>query len=967
MMKKGHSGKMTPLAQSGNPYAEPTACQSNGKSGRARARVWLAITALCVLVTIYEIPRATVIWRCMRPAVIHRLKLQGKEVLAGVLPEEIVAADPEAAEIVIHSLTDPNRDDLADRVARFPENEFFLAQLAYQLQDANLVDPRIPLSIIDRLIAQRPDNAHYHYIKGHVLLTSCGNGTRALEALEQFKRGNDLSDFTLPYELFQQRIDRLCDRVGIDLSDRRQAAPSQTGWNWALARFLQRSRGAYSHSSRQLSHAIDAEVSRMADRIINRATTRDSLHLGACLLLLSEGKRFRELDLSEEQARQLRFRLARATEIVDLFQQHDYEKFDLGYSLMKILLVVGLLGFFLPTFLALILLLMLHVKLRGREQNVSGGIGLLARLQSTWRVFRRNRQIVIKRMKTYRLERVMYLFAWVAVLMGIHLSAPKCARLAALEADPLLPYRPLPQADRASYERVLSQKHATDPNAPVRPAYSEDRGLPKNLRLAFPEDLYAVLDERRAAGQPVPEESLLRLMRRCGHDARAVVVQALKDPNALDALMRRAEWEDMSVKNQLDRIFEEKLVRLEETLSPIHEDPNSIDSLIVRLRWGDETAEEALEQAVEAKIVDLTERVTDISNGRELRVELKALLKMSFALPWAGSPALDDYGLMLMMKDPMSPYGLGDPNARKEMQEGRDRHAQVRELIVDANMPELLEDDADEDNIHSGHLISLIDLAGALAFISEPEEAAARFQLVMDLTGESRGHNRASAVPWPQSSCGSGVWQGRLWWKPSVFYRALVDVPRPAATTVFKAYAMHGQMAGQLMVHEATDLLHRVGDSELAEWVFLKVADSSPPMEVLDLPSGMPLGDLPSGMPLGFPFTPSDASPSKRRKDVSHRYLESVFPHFIEESIPFLLEHLGSDNDQLRAFIVWRVSSLAHAWTGEQLSRLKQDSYWKVRLNSLFAVDRQGLVDLTEDERPLIRTVAQILLDSEAG
>jgi hypothetical protein len=78
-----------------------------------------------------------------------------------------------------------------------------------------------------------------------------------------------------------------------------------------------------------------------------------------------------------------------------------------------------------------------------------------------------------------------------------------------------------------------------------------------------------------------------------------------------------------------------------------------------------------------------------------------------------------------------------------------------------------------------------------------------------------------------------------------------------------------------------------------------------------------------------------------------------------------LLEHLDSGNEQLRAFIVWRVTSLGYEWPGEQLDSLRRDGYWKVRMNVLFAFDKNDLAVFAEDENPLVRTVARMLIESE--
>ena len=80
-----------------------------------------------------------------------------------------------------------------------------------------------------------------------------------------------------------------------------------------------------------------------------------------------------------------------------------------------------------------------------------------------------------------------------------------------------------------------------------------------------------------------------------------------------------------------------------------------------------------------------------------------------------------------------------------------------------------------------------------------------------------------------------------------------------------------------------------------------------------------------------------------------------------KESIPLLLKHLDSDNEQLRAFIVWRLTSLGYEWTIEQIGILLKDDNWKVRLNVLFACEEDDLETALDDESGVVRVVAQIL------
>lgn len=114
-------------------------------------------------------------------------------------------------------------------------------------------------------------------------------------------------------------------------------------------------------------------------------------------------------------------------------------------------------------------------------------------------------------------------------------------------------------------------------------------------------------------------------------------------------------------------------------------------------------------------------------------------------------------------------------------------------------------------------------------------------------------------------------------------------------------------------------------------------------------------------IPVGRTVSVFETKLQKHIKDVSHRFLEAIYPHLNEESIPLLLEHLDSNNEQLRAFVVWRLTSLGYEWPRERLDALLKDGCWKVRLNALFAFDADDLKAALDDENGVVRVIAQIL------
>lgn len=830
---------------------------------RFKTKLWIVIAVICMDLTAYEIPNVQVVRADVPTPGIKIHNAEDKDNLTSALTEDIAQTDLEVADILRYCLTDTNNEDLAVLAEKYPNNEFFLAQLAYQFMDVNLVNPRAVVTLADRLIALNPDNAHYRYMKGYILLRMPGDSEKINAALEQFKKGNDLPEFTLPYSTYKPRVDKLCEKVGMGILQKRRAIPSETGWYWDLGIFISRSRGYYPKLDRDSFRAISAELSKAADSVIRHAETYGSLEAGYIHLSSTERMRLRELDLTKEQAQKIRNRLCRAIEIGNKLKECYFKILEYSF-------------------------------------------------EGKWP-----------------------------------------------ESDPISLCRPLPEATRETYERVLSEKHSSDPNAPVRPSHKEDAGLPEKLYLASPEDLSAIIYERNAAGLPIRDKLLWEVMSNGGHDIRPIVLKALKDPNAPNVLMRRAGWKDMSVKRPLEEMFEEKMAELAQMLAPIRKDPNSIESFIIRVLWDDEKAEEKLEQTLKAKMTKLSENVKNAEKTEELRTELKLLLDMDSAL---GGMSREDYNRreQLLTMYPELGY-MDDPDPMLTLRKNRERSSRVWQIIIDANMPELLENDSDTHvNVPGRRLVeSLLRMAGALAFLSEPDEAKARFSRILELAGDWP-EDGASTQPkgWELISPSAKIWKGRLWWEPCLFYRYVWGVPRAETAALLKDYLVERRLAYPFEESEFADVLRTAGDRELAEWIFEKVAESPPQIE-------QPY--YPDGIPVGRPFHFSEVKQEKRLEDVGHSFLEAVFGHLNAESIPLLIGHLDSDNAQLRAFIVWCLTSLDYGWPADKRTDLVQDDNWKVRLNILWALDEHALAGPANDKNPIVRIVAKILRQAKRG
>jgi len=262
-------------------------------------------------------------------------------------------------------------------------------------------------------------------------------------------------------------------------------------------------------------------------------------------------------------------------------------------------------------------------------------------------------------------------------------------------------------------------------------------------------------------------------------------------------------------------------------------------------------------------------------------------------------------------------------------------------------------------------LESLLDSAGVLARISDGQEAEDRLSPLMEAVVQKASETpnppapfEAFAAETPEARQEARKRDEAYYERRNLvqtFWEALGVLPKPRAARLLTFYLQQTQFA-DLAFHrdleETAEVISRLADDQLAEKVFLRVIASPPVQESYDVPIGRALR--------------ADEAFPKRREDFSHVFLEAVYASLSDAAVPLLVEHLDADNDQLRAFVVWRLTSLGYEWSAAQLRTLRQDQCWKVRLNLLFADDAELLERARADPNRVVRVVAQALVQSGA-
>jgi hypothetical protein len=244
---------------------------------------------------VYEFPNAVLNLRHLRNTLVRVADHVDR-----VVSDRLIASDREAGEILRYAIkrraSYAGRRDLRDLVQEYPENEFFLAELVERLAEKQNADLSEMLAISDRLLAIEPNNAHYRYLRGWVLLkTPDGNG-RLAEALEQFELGDRLAYLSLPYRRYKERVDRIAERAALGQLGRPRIRAFYPDLGGILA-----SGPRWRNVDQDLRGRLLAAGSRIAARVIRSAYDLDSLYGGSRMMQAIQEAKLRELPLSDSE------------------------------------------------------------------------------------------------------------------------------------------------------------------------------------------------------------------------------------------------------------------------------------------------------------------------------------------------------------------------------------------------------------------------------------------------------------------------------------------------------------------------------------------------------------------------------------------------------------------------------------------------------------------------------------------
>lgn len=286
---------------------------------------WAAILVLLIAASVYEMPHIMGALRGLR----NRFIIDAEEHVTWVLPDRLVAVDPEAGDILRYHLKTVLSEDapaeLRRLVQKYPENQHLLSRLAEATVRSEPNQSEEALAMVDRLRTMDPNNAYYRYLRGWVLLRTPPGEEHPDEALHEFALGHDLPRLTLPYVRYKPRVDRLAEMAHLGQFDRPMIRPFYQYLHIAaripLADIVRLA--SLRSPTDSTEHALDRafqdayrrqidSMARIAERAMASACDVHSLQSAAELAKDVEETRLREVDLTETEAWQARLRLSQA-------------------------------------------------------------------------------------------------------------------------------------------------------------------------------------------------------------------------------------------------------------------------------------------------------------------------------------------------------------------------------------------------------------------------------------------------------------------------------------------------------------------------------------------------------------------------------------------------------------------------------------------------------------------------------
>ena len=940
-----------------------------------------------------------------------------------LISSEAAKADPETCDILNYLISKPDIHELSTLVLKYPDNELFGYELTKKLRKADPIYPQAILNAANRLINANPRNAHFHYLKASILL-SLHNEDDFDEAIKEIEIGNNALEFYFAYSKYRDRLGTLFKKgtpgkVALRLLDHQEIESY-----YRLNRNLTlRAEQALKQSDLIGFQKITDIGLTIGERIIEHAGNAGELLAGSRFINSMAGLKLKEIKPPDD-VEQVRLQLSRFIAILDIIREISSDTWSGILKLITIVVAV-LVSSILPAYVFLFWILVFIVSLI-RKQLKTVKVGFLSYflfaislvyyfvLLIAYAVFLSDNHIGIFFLQSlYTRDETddVYLVALVALILSISLWA--IFWLMSL----------LPPCDKKKIYRFWISKTIICTSVWIAilililvPSVEYEIGNWQeflygiSMGLIICVVLWVVSIYGWFLVRLLPYRWLAR--NRCVQIILIITFLA-----ALNILLNEIDWLQIltilllvpcsalivthkpigKMTNLVDALFyffsrNEQMsttrAKMLYLLSPylvffwlvflisvffVVPILSRVDNTIVNplARYGElPLANKSTYQSVVSKIdlsqIDSPSWETISRLGVYNRLSISSPQDLSRILAQFkdyGLPLKDYELLRIIEKCNSDVYDIiVDSLEHPESEKALVSRAKAGDKTIEAKLDQLFDDKLSKLNLKNSvkmeartyikydqirGLEDCLNIASALAAISEPDEAGKRYLDIIEKVNNEWGKIEKVNKEW---------WKNDdLQWLAYHLYRSLNCLPKQQATYVLKTYLKKTDYYDLTKIRNLLNLseaLTMFADTELAEQVFERTRE-------------IPLIEKFFYMDIkyyGFPEIIVEEIDRPRFMAIKLR--KATSPYFHESLISELKKELKRDNPNIRAYVVWQLTKLGYEWSEQEFKQLFSDEDWKVRLNTLFAMDEKSVRTALDDENPVIRVTAKFIIEN---
>ena len=960
-------------------------------------KVRIIIILCCVGLTIWQLPNFVYLWRQYQ-SIAHLQRIGFLElysVSTPLFPQQIEQTDIEAADVtncLLSSGVDIN--EIANLVLKYPKNNLLISKLINEVLSTDGLDPKIADLLADQLLESQPENAHFHYLKAYVQMhtTSPSDFEKVLEIIEE---GNKCETLSFPHYTYHDRILALFEKADLNpayFMGRLQ--PYEFQYQRRTAKRLnEQAVQAFANRERDYGLRILQAGSVMAQKYFDNSKNLLQLLVSTSLCSSIKLTELQYAELAPNNARDVCFHLISFKTILDMIREkaHEYKQ----KTIFAFLIGTGMFGGWaaLSIFLLCASIFITNlIRKTTKECKVKwsthvlliGGLLYFLVLITTIASFTIEKVWFIilgclakKSLVLPVLLIVVSVFIWLTFWLMAYLKPYRKAscRFTFIKSISSIAFC---IALAAVFITTLSYDFSWR-KALIFCIYSI--GISAFLWLILMYGWWAIrqipyrwLTKNRiiqllliitvfAAIFVVLQIEWLKLILSVLLIASISIIILHPPSEKLPALVEG--WIQFFGKSEQIAIARCKILKL---LSPYL--VVFYFCFLISVHFNSDISREATARSLDElaafgplpspsrqtyyKMVDriMTGKISARDSIFYLHmIEPNDLPYVLSTVKNSDPDGIDDRSLCELIECSTSDTlniildFLDDPNSENALiNRAKAGDKKVKDKLLLLLNQKLAAFEATEHNVKRwnnnwdqprlGHCFRI---AGALAYISEPNENLERFLYLVENSDLPR------------------MEMGTVCSDSHYLYNSLTGLQTKHATRVLKAYLNktdYSDLRSGDSLFLLRETLSQFADSVIAEDVFSIMFKTSTMANPSD--TEIKRANNPIVKAIKEIFSPSyEAS----------KLLKAIAPHFDMNSINTLKDGLGSTDENLRAYAVWQLTRVGYKWPKEYIDRLTQDKSWKVRANTVLALDSERAALMQNDNNNLVKLTAKMSLE----